>query len=146
MVGHEVPHVKGYLKGAGGDKHLGVRLREMHRPDDIQHFTSSDVLRLSEAAWVIATQSELLDALGSEKQKSARSQFKFNPDYRYPTFERGYELAAKARRLLGISPDDQFAVSSELSSRHSVFLSFKIDSLSGSRVRLWQTAAIAESL
>ncbi|NEV77828.1 ImmA/IrrE family metallo-endopeptidase [Rhodopseudomonas sp. BR0C11] len=95
-------YLLGYLRGAGGDKALGVRLREMNRAD-AQGFSETDVLKLSQAAWVIAAQSDLLKLLSSA-QEMVRSQFKFDENYSYPTYERGFALARKARSLLGIPP------------------------------------------
>ena len=78
---------------------LGVRLREISQDQDIQHFSPSDVSTLAEAAWVISTQSDLSRVL-REQEQSMRKRFRYDFDYRYPTYEKGYVLAANTREIL----------------------------------------------
>jgi Zn-dependent peptidase ImmA (M78 family) len=99
-------HLLGFTSGAGGDMRLGVRLREMTQANDAQHFSATDVLNLTEAAWVVFTQSELLRLLNEHGPLATRDRFAPDPDYRYPTFERGYLLAENARKLLRISDSE----------------------------------------
>src|SRR5262249_9410626 len=89
--------------GAGGDTTLGVRLREISQPNDAQRFSPTDVLNLAEAAWVTFTQMRLSWLLGEEAQRNLREQFiKGDWDYNYPTYEKGYALALKTRKILKI--------------------------------------------
>ena len=97
--------VLGHLAGAHADaqlgSQLGVRLRESARSADAVRFTATDVLTLAEAAWVIAK----CDWLASQDPSSPADAKKFEPsrDYRYRAYDRGYELAARTRKLLNIS-------------------------------------------
>lgn len=95
----------GRERGARGDKDLGVRLREFSEFKDTRKFSPSDVLALTEAAWVIRTQSDLSRLV--DKDFPLR-ELRFAPDanYAFPTYERGYELAEKTRKLLNIGQDE----------------------------------------
>jgi Zn-dependent peptidase ImmA (M78 family)/transcriptional regulator with XRE-family HTH domain len=100
----------GVVTGAGADERLGVRLREMGFQKDTNRFSPSDVLALTEAAWVISKQLSLLRHLnlvsaGSNAKlfRPKLHQFAGDKNYDYPAYERGYVLAAKTRELLGMS-------------------------------------------
>jgi Zn-dependent peptidase ImmA (M78 family) len=77
---------------------------------DTNRFSPSDVLALTEAAWVISKQLSLLRHLslvsGGSNAKLFRPklhQFTGDKNYDYPAYERGYVLAHRTRDLLGIS-------------------------------------------
>jgi Zn-dependent peptidase ImmA (M78 family) len=93
----------GVEPGARGDTDLGVRLRDISTPTDAYHFSPTDVLNLTEAAWVTSKQSELSRMLNEQTQTLLRKRFQPDPDYRYPTYERGYLLADDSRSILGIN-------------------------------------------
>lgn len=90
--------------GADSDPGLGVRLREMigSASQDVTHFSSSMVLGLSEAAWVIKKQTSLQDTSVTYRRLG------FVPDsnYDYPAWRSGMRLAANAREKLKFSIDD----------------------------------------
>src|SRR5262249_7070639 len=97
----------------GADERLGVRLREMAFQKDVRRFAPSDVLALTEAAWVIAKQLSLLRQVhlvsSGSKAKLFRPKFhlfRSSAHYSFPAYERGYALAGKTRSLLGISETD----------------------------------------
>ena len=92
--------VIGHEKGARGDRPLGVRLRETLQQVDVTRFGEGDVLRLAEAAWVIARQVALDEAVNSRRVELLR--FEPSPDYRYRAYDRGEELAVKTRDILRI--------------------------------------------
>lgn len=86
----------GFIPGAKGDARLGVRLREMTQgTGDAVKFSASDVLALTEGAWVIARQDKL------EVGDKHNARFQPSHNYSYPSYERGYELARKTREILG---------------------------------------------
>jgi Zn-dependent peptidase ImmA (M78 family) len=88
----------GRVAGAKGDARLGVRLKSLTSASEGKlAFSEKDVLALSEAAWIITKQAQF----------ETLSTFSFpNPsdDFSFPTYEQGYLLAAKTRKLLGLSP------------------------------------------
>ncbi|WP_417312220.1 XRE family transcriptional regulator [Ectopseudomonas khazarica] len=97
----------GHQPGAGGDHALGVRLREFLGAADqnLNSFTPQMVMRLSEAAWVIKRQNVLQVKLGCSQVDAIRT-LGIKPDnnYSYPSWRRGFELAARTRAVLGIEP------------------------------------------
>ena len=92
----------GSVPGARGDDALGVRLRQMAQMQDEKRFSPSDVLALTEAAWVISKQISLCKWLGD----TAPKRFLFDSNYAYPTYERGYELAARTRSELNLHDEE----------------------------------------
>lgn len=94
--------VVGYEPAGGGDFELGVRLREMAQQRDVFKFSSSSVLKLSESAWVIARQRELVQLLGMAAARPHEMGL-MSADYAYPAWQKGYELAERTRKKLGIS-------------------------------------------
>ncbi|WP_162009697.1 ImmA/IrrE family metallo-endopeptidase [Methylocystis heyeri] len=88
----------------GGTEELGVRLRELAAPQGNARLTSTTVAALAESAWVIGRQTSLLSMIGERNTKSLET-FQVDDDYEYPTYERGYRLAAQARQLLGLPPE-----------------------------------------
>lgn len=84
--------------GAGGDPELAYRLREM-RSGSVR-FSASVVSALAEAAWVVSTQRRLESDLAQGAPQIWRQEPSNN--YEYPTWRRGYELAARTRRALGL--------------------------------------------
>lgn len=88
----------GYEPNTGRDEGLGVRLREMGAANSVP-LSSSVVLSLAEAAWVIARQQALQKSIG----ESDRENFP-QPSYAYqsPVYRAGYDLAARTRALLGL--------------------------------------------
>lgn len=97
--------VIGYQPGSGGDPQLGVRFKEFFKGagDGAGLLSSALVLRLSEAAWVVKKQLGLQSKLGIS-QSDVMRELGIRPDndYKYPSFKKGYALAAKTRNLLGL--------------------------------------------
>lgn len=93
--------VIGYKANAGGDTELGVRLRERDWSRDVSSFSAKMVTDLSEAAWVIARQSELGRKIQASVSTSTTSKLR-SADYSFPTWRRGYELASRARSEFGL--------------------------------------------
>jgi Zn-dependent peptidase ImmA (M78 family) len=85
------------LEGAAqGDPALGTRLRELRQSDERDE---NFVLAMTDAAWVIARQSELSRALKADK--GGRSQFcSKSGDYGAPIWRKGYELADRTRQIM----------------------------------------------
>lgn len=96
-------HKIGVVPASGGDASLGVRLREL-AGGDARRFTPAVVLALAEAAWVVSRQLFLSKKLGLV-QHSILSEAK-SSNYNYPIWERGYELAERTRRKLGLYNDE----------------------------------------
>lgn len=94
-----------FVSGAGGDQRLGVRLRQMLAQRDTRNFSASEVIALSEAAWVVRKQHEFSKLIESDKFIPL-SRFKANADYSYPTFRKGYDLAKETRRIIGLADDE----------------------------------------
>lgn len=92
----------GVVPGAGADRDLGVRLRQMSG-DDVSSFSSATVLQLTEAAWVVARQHEFDAKL---VRADATLLPKHDTRYDYPTWKIGYELAQRTRELLQIKYED----------------------------------------
>jgi Zn-dependent peptidase ImmA (M78 family)/transcriptional regulator with XRE-family HTH domain len=107
----------GIEPGAGADKDLGVRLRQMSG-DDVSSFSSATVLQLTEAAWVVARQHELDAKLVSAE---ATPLPKHDSRYGFPTWKIGYELAQRTRELLHIGYEEPIK-----SVRHVIESRFRI--------------------
>jgi Zn-dependent peptidase ImmA (M78 family) len=92
-----------FYPGAGGDGALAVRLKSLGS----QSLNSNAVLALSEAAWVIRTQSRIERNLGNDQAIDAR----FRPsdmygDASYPAWRHGYYLAKKTREILNLTDEE----------------------------------------
>lgn len=107
----------GVVPGALGDGGLGVRLREM-QGGEASKLSEGTVLGLSEAAWVIRKQLELAAAVDSSiADRVQRLGFRPSDDYgspHFPAWRVGYELAARARDLLGIGRNEPIRSLKEL--------------------------------
>lgn len=97
--------VVGYKSQAGGDRDLGVRLRELRSATDSQRFDASSVLKLAEAGWVIGRQHELEKTLNIAVHPIVADGILQTDDYSYVAAEKGYLLAEKVRLALGIAVD-----------------------------------------
>ena len=95
--------VIGYEPKARGDQVLGVRLRELTRARDETRFTVGVVLKLAEAAWVIARQDWLARLVGARAFEALAAP---DPNFGYPAWRHGYRLAERTRNLLGLSSDE----------------------------------------
>ncbi len=94
--------VLGYLPSARGDRLLGVRLRELTTKRDERSFSPNTVAGLSEAAWVIARQQFMSGVLGEAEHPLVGGKHQRDPNYAYPSWEKGFHLAQKTRALLGL--------------------------------------------
>lgn len=103
--------VLGLIPNARRDVGLGVRLREMANSGDINGFTASTVLQLTEAAWIIRRQAELQKLLKeSDADAGAKVHMpQHDSSFGYPAYEIGYRLAKRTRSLLGIAEDAPIA-------------------------------------
>jgi Zn-dependent peptidase ImmA (M78 family) len=86
------------IPGARGDNALVTRLREMSEAGQRDEGLISS---LTEAAWVIARQAELSNLLNADKGLKAKFLNK-SPDYGDNIWSKGYELAERTRRQLGL--------------------------------------------
>jgi Zn-dependent peptidase ImmA (M78 family)/antitoxin (DNA-binding transcriptional repressor) of toxin-antitoxin stability system len=84
------------------DAGLGVRFRRLAK-DAQRGLSSTAVAALAEAAWIIARQEALVEALGDD---GATARVRFQPERAYGVepYRSGYALAIKTRKLLGIEP------------------------------------------
>lgn len=89
----------GYTAAAHGDQELGIRLRELN---DRQERDDAFITKLSEAAWVVRRQSELSSLLHADKDLKSKFVTK-SGNYDEPAWRRGYDLAEKTRKILGIA-------------------------------------------
>lgn len=80
---------------------LGVRLRQLASDSGHGGLSPTTVSALAEGAWAIARQKSLLCLAGVPTEESLE-QFGPDDDYGYPTYERGYFLASRARQILGL--------------------------------------------
>jgi Zn-dependent peptidase ImmA (M78 family)/transcriptional regulator with XRE-family HTH domain len=80
---------------------LGVRLRQLACSEGATRLSPAAVAALAESAWVIARQKSLLSLIGAPDAGMA-DRFGTEDDYSFPTYERGYELAARARQILDL--------------------------------------------
>ncbi|WP_242140819.1 ImmA/IrrE family metallo-endopeptidase [Sphingomonas sp. TREG-RG-20F-R18-01] len=94
--------VLGFVPGAGGDEELGVRLRTLSDgKGGAPALSPTLVLQLAEAAWVIAREDYLADALGDVREVAIGEDW--DDDYHSPVYEKGYRLAELTRMRLGLS-------------------------------------------
>ena len=98
--------VLGHMPTAGGDAALGVRLRMLTENRDEKSFSAPSVAKLAEAAWVVAKQASLAEALNRRAHFLVSSESPKDANYSFPTFEKGYLLAEKTRRLLGLDDEE----------------------------------------
>lgn len=87
----------GVRPGADGDAKLATRLRSLGQ-EHTQGLNELSVVGLAEAAWVTRRQVELSEAL--EPQDTMVRRFEKSDDYGSPAWQRGFELASRARGLL----------------------------------------------
>ena len=87
-----------------GAEELGVRLRQLAHAEGGVGLSPMAVAALAESAWVIARQKSLLSLIGAPSSDGLQ-RFPPDDDYGYPTYERGYSLAIRARQLLGLDPE-----------------------------------------
>lgn len=92
-------------RSVNADADLNLRYRLRALGNEYPRLSSSLVMALTEAAWVIRKQLELSELLGEEYNNS-----KYTPDNNYgeanaPAWRCGLRLAVKTRKLLGIGPD-----------------------------------------
>lgn len=92
------------FKNQVGVEELGVRLRQLAHAEGSAGLSPTTVAALAESAWVIARQKSLLSLIGAPNTEGL-NRFLPDDDYGYPTYERGYHLAAKARQLLNLDPE-----------------------------------------
>jgi Zn-dependent peptidase ImmA (M78 family) len=108
-------HRIGLMEQLGDASELGARLRKRldrrgrtakrSAKDQTQVLTglnAATVLRLAEAAWVIAKQVELEHLLALEPRSNSRSRPRAEPLYSGPAWRQGYELARRTRDMLGL--------------------------------------------
>ena len=94
----------GSASARSADPELGVRFRRLSNPETGEPSLSpTAVVKLAEAAWVIARQEDLLTEI--DKEPPPARAFRRDPDYRFPAYQAGYRLAARTRQLLDIAPD-----------------------------------------
>lgn len=93
----------GVTSGSGADTELGVRLRESDWQRDVASFSERSVTDLAEAAWVISRQAELMQQTPVGAPELNAWAHLRSDDYRYQSWERGYELAARTREFFGLS-------------------------------------------
>ncbi|MCW0410909.1 XRE family transcriptional regulator [Xanthomonas sacchari] len=97
--------VLGMIPDAHRDANLGVRLREMASDKAKTPFSAHTVLQFAEAAWVIDRQVSLQRDLSESGLAFEMLIPRPFPDYSYPVYKIGYDLARKTRRILDISDD-----------------------------------------
>jgi Zn-dependent peptidase ImmA (M78 family) len=90
----------------GGAGELGTRLkRSMDQKDkSSMALTPETVLRLAEAAWVIARQAELEERLSPTE--ASRERPRTEPLFPGPAWKQGYELAGRTRELFRLDYED----------------------------------------
>lgn len=96
--------VIGYRSGSGGDPQLGVRFKEfVDGAGEVSQMSGGMVIHLAEASWVVRKQLALQAKLGiSQREVFQKFDLKPNPDYQYPSYTKGYMLAARTRTALGL--------------------------------------------
>lgn len=92
------------LKDQTGGDALGVRLRDLTRTERHSGLSAGAVAALAESAWVIARQKSLSSYLNL-RRNDLLNKFKPDDNYQYPTYQRGYDLAARTREILGIGSE-----------------------------------------
>lgn len=94
---------------ASGQK-LAVRLREFSDSVDKAKLSSSLVIRLSEAAWIIKKQAELQAEFHFDPSSHIKKMgFIVSEKYGPPPYRWGYKLAHKTRQLLGLNQTEPIA-------------------------------------
>ncbi|MGO7611087.1 ImmA/IrrE family metallo-endopeptidase [Rhizobium ruizarguesonis] len=88
------------------DRDLGVRLRELRSDKDAVGFDATSVLKLAEAGWVISRQNELERLLNIHVDPIISEGTLRSDDYSFVAAEKGYGLAEKVRRHLGLKRDE----------------------------------------
>ncbi|WP_320197097.1 XRE family transcriptional regulator [Agrobacterium rosae] len=88
------------------DRDLGVRLRELRSDRDAIGFDATSVLKLAEAGWVISRQNELERLLQIRVDPIISEGSLRSDDYSYVAAEKGYALADKVRKHLGLKADE----------------------------------------
>lgn len=89
--------------GAGGDPLLGRRFRDL---SGAARLDEEQAGMLSEAAWIIRRQNELEELLNGGMSTLVKAKFsKRSADYAFKASDRGYRLAQRTRRMLGIDAD-----------------------------------------
>lgn len=91
----------GYNVAESRDPALGVRFRRLANAEVGGGLSPTAVLKLAEAAWIIARHGVLARELGDELNR-ARASFRPDANYNYPTYQVGYRLAERTRKLLDI--------------------------------------------
>lgn len=109
--------IVGFREQAGGDRELGVRLRELRSTVDAKTFDASSVLKLAEAGWIVSRQNELGRVLKIDVHPIVAKGTLQSDDYSYVSAEKGYALAEKARAELGLKPDEPIVSIRELLER-----------------------------
>lgn len=90
------------LSNAKGDSALVTRLREISQTGERD---DSFITTLTEAAWVIARQTELSNFLQADNDLKTKFLNK-SLDYGENIWSKGYALAERTRNILGIAPQD----------------------------------------
>lgn len=88
------------------DRDLGVRLRELRGAKDAIRFDATSVLKIAEAGWVISRQNELERLLDIPVDPIISQGTLQSDDYSHVAAEKGYALAEKVRRHIGLKPDE----------------------------------------
>ena len=88
----------GLAGAAHGDHALGTRLRELRNNDDRQ---GDFITTVTDAAWVVARQSELSRVLGADRDMKSAFGRK-NSQYGTQIWRQGYSLAERTREILGL--------------------------------------------
>ncbi len=101
--------ILGYKPAAGGDEQLGVRLRLLAENRDVRAFSAATVAALTEAAWVIAKQMKLSELISRAPHSLARHDSHRDANYQYPAYRKGYLLAERTRKLLGLAAHEPIA-------------------------------------
>ncbi len=94
------------------DQERGYRFKQLQGDKENQdsQLSKSSVFSLLEDAWLISKQNDLKRML--EKKSESQTAFEADPNYgshHFPAWKTGYELAAKTRQILGVSPDEPIA-------------------------------------
>jgi Zn-dependent peptidase ImmA (M78 family)/transcriptional regulator with XRE-family HTH domain len=89
----------GLANALKGDRDLVARLRQLRSDEHDDSF----VTQISEAAWVIARQAELSTKLKADRDRQSLFSAK-SGDYSGQIWRKGYDLAERTRRTLGLDP------------------------------------------
>ena len=101
-------HRIGRDQDVGGASELGARLkRSMDRSDSSTvALTPTTVLKLAEAAWVIARRAEFEELVANAVRRGPRVTPRAEPLASGPAWKQGYELAQRARELFGLDSEE----------------------------------------